>query len=109
MSHNFKGGKDSSHFNGDTIKSAVPFIRGIEPKNSQIDPSESEIVPNCENTSSEVITVAVFKCRSLKNKIPEFHHLIHSTKCNVIIGTEYWLTDDDSVKEIFPKSFTVYQ
>ena len=59
--------------------------------------------------SSEAIIVAVVNCRSLRNKIPEFHHLIHSTQCNVIIGTESWLTDDDSDAEVFPKSFSVYR
>ena len=53
--------------------------------------------------------MAVVNCRSLRNKIPEFHHLIQSTKCNVIIGTESWLTNDDPINEIFPKSFTVYR
>jgi hypothetical protein len=40
----------------------------------------------------ETVVVAVFKCRSLVDKIPEFHHIIISTGANVIIGSESWLT-----------------
>jgi hypothetical protein len=82
-------------------------ISNIGPKNSLVDVSESEILPDDNTRTFQAIVVVVVNCRILRNKIPEFHLLIHSTKCNIIIGTESWLTVDDSDREIFPKSFTV--
>ena len=87
----------------------IKSVQSIRPRNSLTDDSKLEIYPKCKNINSQAIVVAVVNCRSLKNKIPEFQHLIHSTECNVIIGTESWLTDDVSDNEIFPKSFTIYR
>jgi hypothetical protein len=40
--------------------------------------------------------MGVVNNRGLRNKIPEFHLLIHYTKCNVNVGTESWLAGDNS-------------
>jgi len=40
--------------------------------------------------------------QSIKNKTPEFWNLVDSTKPDIIIGTESWLTPDVHNSEIFP-------
>jgi hypothetical protein len=93
----------SSSFH-DKIK--TPFTYN---KNGSIKENKSKNSLKLKIDNYETVVVAVVNCRSLKNKIPEFHHLINSTGAKVIIGTESWLTDDISNSEIFPDSFRVYR
>jgi hypothetical protein len=91
------------------ISNLAKSTPSIGPKNSLTEDSNLDTSPKHIHNNHEALAVAVVNCRSLKNKIPEFHHLIHNTGCNIIIGTESWLTDDISDSEIFPKSFNVYR
>jgi hypothetical protein len=51
----------------------------------------------------------VVNCRSVKNKVADFHHLIGSTDADVVIGTESWLSNEIADTEIFPKSYAIYR
>ena len=43
------------------------------------------------------------------NKKEELDHLLYSTKTDIIVGTESWLTSDIKDHEVFPPDFTVYR
>ena len=48
-------------------------------------------------------------CQSIVNKKEEIDHLLYSTKTDIIVGTESWLTPDIKDHEVFPPDFTIYR
>ena len=42
------------------------------------------------------------------NKREELHHLLESTRTDIVVGTESWLTHDINDYDGFPPDFTVY-
>ena len=42
------------------------------------------------------------------NNREELDHLLDSTKTDIVVGTESWLTTDIKDYEVFPPYFTVY-
>ena len=48
-------------------------------------------------------------CQSIVNKREELDHLLYSTKTDIIVGTESWLTPDIKHIDVFPPDFTVYR
>lgn len=55
------------------------------------------------------LVVLNVNCRSIKNKIPEFANMIASTKADIIIGTESWLSPDVSDSEVFPPNLQIFR
>ena len=47
--------------------------------------------------------------QSIKNKAPDLQMVIDSTKPDVIIGTESWLSSDVNSAEVFPPDFEVFR
>ena len=65
------------------------------------DKTKGKIIPNLPSI--------VVNCRSIvKNKAP-FKNLIESTKPDIVIGTESWLTPDIQSSKIFPEGYSVYR
>ena len=48
-------------------------------------------------------------CQSIVNKKEEIDHLLYSTKTDIIVGTESWLTPDIKGHEVSPPDFPVYR
>ncbi len=51
----------------------------------------------------------VVNCRKIEANRAAFLNLIDSTKPNIVIGTESWLTPDIQSSEIFPPGFNIYR
>jgi hypothetical protein len=55
------------------------------------------------------IIVLVVNCQSIKNKKQELENLVETSKPDIMIGTESWLSNDIQSTEIFPSGFTPYR
>ena len=51
------------------------------------------------------LRILIMNCQSIKNKKADLHTIIDSTKPDIILGNESWLTPDIKNWEIFPESF----
>ena len=51
----------------------------------------------------------VVNCRSIKNKVPEFHAAVEYLAPDVIMGTESWLDPSINNAEVFPPGFIVFR
>ena len=63
-------------------------------------------VTKCKQKPLRLLNV---NCQSIVKKKEEIDHLLYSTKTDIIVGTESWLTPDIKGHEVFPPDFTVYR
>jgi hypothetical protein len=54
------------------------------------------------------LRILVVNCQSIKNKKQELENLVETSKPDIMIGTESWLSNDIQSTEIFPSGFTPY-
>ncbi|XP_053388820.1 uncharacterized protein LOC128551897, partial [Mercenaria mercenaria] len=83
------------------------------PKNTKTIPQPCEKAKTNDNSipykvntgkvNDERVTILNINCRSIRNKIPEFHLLLDQIKPDVIAFTETWLKPDICSSEIFPE------
>jgi hypothetical protein len=52
------------------------------------------------------LRILVVNCQSIKNKKQELENLVETSKPDIMIGTESWLSNDIQSTEIFPSGFT---
>ena len=55
------------------------------------------------------LRVIIINFQNIKNKAPDLQMVIDSTKPDVIIGTESWLSSDVNAAEVFPPDFEVFR
>jgi hypothetical protein len=48
-------------------------------------------------------------CRSIRNKIEALNTEIELHNPHIFIGTEFWLTDDYSTNEVFPRNYSIFR
>ena len=59
--------------------------------------------------SDTPLRILVVNCKSIKNKKQELENLVETSKPDIMIGTESWLSNDIQSTEIFPSGFTPYR
>ena len=55
------------------------------------------------------LTSIVVNCRSIVSNRGPFKNLIESTKPDIVVGTESWLTSEHSNSEYFPDGYSIYR
>jgi len=55
------------------------------------------------------LRILVVNYHSIKNKKQELENLVETSKPDIMIGTESWLSNDIQSTEIFPSGFTSYR
>ena len=58
--------------------------------------------PAMKNAKIKPLRILNINCQSVSNKREEFEHLLDSTKADIILGTESWLSKDIKDHEVFP-------
>ena len=62
-----------------------------------------------KSRSDTTLRILVVNCQSIKNKKQEQENLVETSKPDIMIGTESWLSNDIQSTEIFPSGFTPYR
>ena len=99
-----------SHSNDNSIQ--LPSTpAGLGPPLHTSSPSNQRKQHSCTHIpkTKKPLRIVNLNCQSLKNKKAEFLSLIDSTKPDIIIGTESWLSHSISDTEYFPDTFNVYR
>ena len=68
-------------------------------------------IPRIESTRTSwqtdpchiIHSAVLFNARSIKNKLPEFHHLIYSSELELVFFTESWLNDEATNSMLDPE------
>ena len=69
--------------------------------------SSSTTLPNglTPHNSNSKLRLLNINFRSIKNKLPQFHHILQTYQPDIVIGTETWLTPDVDSTEVFPPPY----
>ena len=57
-----------------------------------------------KHTNQNSFKVLNINFQSVKNKIPQFHHILDSVKPDIVAGTETWLSNDILDNEVVPQA-----
>jgi hypothetical protein len=53
----------------------------------------------------DMFRILVVNCQSIKNKKQELENLVETSKPDIMIGTESWLSNDIQSTELFPSYY----
>lgn len=61
------------------------------------------------NKNHPPLRLLIMNCQSIVNKKAELHAVIDTSKPDIILGTESWLSKDIDTYSIFPPNFSIYR
>ena len=95
----------------DTTFASDKSPRPPEPVHTSTPSKTTKTAPSKPNSFNRPLRVLNINLQSVKNKTIELEHVIHSTKPDIIIGTETWLNSNINSIEFFRPDwgYTVYR
>ena len=102
----FENSSSMYNADGDSCNSSLLFLGSPLASSSPTQLQHNLQTPVLKGRPTRLLNI---NCQSILKNRESFATILDSTGCDIITGTETWLTDNIKDNEIFPQGYTIYR